>query len=53
MFANRYKQDELLPFHILHQQGMIIVAMELEIRECREADVNNQRLLKRHAVNFL
>jgi hypothetical protein len=43
MFADRYKQDVVLPIRILRRQGMIIITMELEIRECREASVNNQR----------
>jgi hypothetical protein len=41
MIAERYKQDVVLPFRILRRQGMIIITMELEIRECKEANVNN------------
>jgi hypothetical protein len=45
MITERYTQDEDPPFLILRRQRMKIRTMELEIRECREADVNNERKL--------
>jgi hypothetical protein len=43
--TERYIQDEDISFRILRRQGMMKIILELEIREYREADVNNQRKL--------